>query len=111
MEITRGSIIWWDGVEQGRGHVQYGRRPVIVVSNDKCNEASGVITVVPCTTRVTIAYPQQVPLVFAGKVSIALTDQITSVPRGELDTVIGHLQPFQLEQLDKALCVQLGLNF
>ena len=32
-------------------HVQYGRRPVIVVSNDACNYYSSAITIVPLTSQ------------------------------------------------------------
>lgn len=111
MEIKRGDIFWWAGVPEGRGHIQHGSRPVVVVSNDKCNEASGVITVIPCTTHATTAYPQQVPVIFAGKISVVLADQITSVPRDELNPYpIAHLLPFQMEQVDRAIRVQLGLE-
>lgn len=107
--ISRGEVLWWRGVPDSREHIQAGARPVVVVSNDKCNKSSGVITVLPLTTRATTAYPQQVPVVVGGKISVVLGDQITSVPRDELGDHIGWLQPFQMEQVDRAIAVQLGL--
>lgn len=109
MEIRRGSIYWWDCPEHHRKHIQQGVRPVVVVSNDACNEASGVVTVVPFSTKAKKAYPQQVPVIFDESVSIALCDQITSVPVEELSRYICDLRSFQMEHIDKAIAVQLGL--
>lgn len=108
MEIRRGQVVWWEGVPEGRPHIQSGRRPAVVVSNNWCNKSSGVITICPLTTRATVAYPQQAPVVFAGKISVVLADQITTVPKSEITEVVGHLQPYQMAQVDTAVQVQLG---
>ena len=99
---------WWRCPPHTRRHIQSGTRPVVVVSNDTCNEASEVVTVVPFTTQVKRPYPQQVPVIFEGAVSIALADQITSVPISELHEYSGELRDFQMDQIDRAIAVQLG---
>lgn len=109
MEIRRGSVWWWNCPDHNRAHIQEGTRPVVVVSNDACNQSSGVVTVVPFTTRVKRPYPQQVPVIFDDGVSIALTDQLTSIPVGELHRYICDLRDFQMDQIDKAMAIQLGL--
>lgn len=108
MEIRRGSVWWWNCPEHRRAHIQEGTRPVVVVSNDACNQSSGVVTVVPFTTRIKRAYPQQVPVIFGDGVSIALADQITSVPVDELYRYICDLHTFQMDMIDTAIAVQLG---
>lgn len=108
MEIRRGSVWWWNCPEHSRTHIQKGTRPVVVVSNNTCNQLSEVVTVVPFTTRVKRPYPQQVPVIFEDDVSIALTDQITSIPKSELDRFICDLQDFQMDQIDTAISIQLG---
>jgi len=108
MEIRRGSVWWWNCPEHRRAHIQEGTRPVVVVSNDACNQSSGVVTVVPFTTRIKKAYPQQVPVIFGDGVSIALADQITSVPVDELHRYICDLHTFQMDMIDTAIAVQLG---
>lgn len=107
-EIHRGQVWWWMAPEQDRTHIQRGVRPVVVVSNDVCNKSSDVITVVPFTTRVKKPYPQQVPVIFEGDVSIALADQVTSIPVCELSSYICDLRSFQMDQIDHALAVQFG---
>lgn len=109
MEICRGQVYWWSGYNHSRTHIQTGTRPVVIVSNDVCNEVSPVIAVVPLTTHIKLPYPQQVPLIMNGGVSIALADQITTIPVDELGTFICTLKDFQMEQIDRAIKVQLGL--
>lgn len=110
MDIRRGQVWWWDCPAHNRKHIQEGRRPVVIVSNDVCNKASPVVTVVPMTTSVKRPYPQQVPVVMQEHISIAIADQITSVAVGELDNYVCTLCDFQMEQIDRAIAVQLGLT-
>ena len=109
MDIRRGQVWWWNCPDHDRKQIQTGTRPVVVVSNDTCNQASEVITVVPLTTSIKRPYPQQVPVIFEGNVSIALADQITSIPIIELHRYICDLRDFQMDQIDKAVAIQLGL--
>ena len=51
MTIRRGDILWADLGMFPTTSVQGGVRPVIVVSNNKANTYSSVITVVPLTSR------------------------------------------------------------
>lgn len=108
MEIRRGSVWWWNCPDHNRTHIQKGTRPVVVVSNNICNELSEVVTVVPFTTRVKRPYPQQVPVIFEEDVSIALADQITAIPISELHRYICDLQDFQMDQIERAMAIQLG---
>lgn len=108
MEIRRGSVYWWNCPEHNRRHIQEGVRPVVVVSNDNCNEFSGVVTVVPFTSKVRRPFPQQVAVVLPDGVSIALCDQVTSIPAEELQRHICDLHNYQMDQIEVALAVQLG---
>jgi mRNA interferase MazF len=108
MDIRRGSVYWWSCPEHNRQHIQEGVRPVVVVSNDNCNQFSGVVTVVPFTTRVKRPFPQQVAVVLPDGVSIALCDQVTCVPVEELQRHICDLHSYQMDQVDVALAIQLG---
>lgn len=108
--ISRGDIYWWNCPVHNRPHLLNKTRPVLVVSNNTCNLNSGVITVAPLTTSVKKAYPTQVPVVINGGVSIILLDKVTSIPVEELGSKITYLKDWQMEQADKALRVQLGLE-
>lgn len=108
--ISRGDIYWWNCPVHNRPHLLNKTRPVLVVSNNTCNLNSGVITVAPLTTSAKKAYPTQVPVVINGGVSIILLDKVTSIPVEELGSKITYLKDWQMEQADKALRVQLGLE-
>lgn len=109
MEIKRGDVWWWKGPPNHRLHIQEGARPCVVVSNDQCNKASGVVTILPFTTKIKRPYPQQVPIVFDGGVSIALADQITTIPKSELDNRVCRLTAWQMAQIENAMLIQLGI--
>ena len=81
----------------------------MIVSNDVCNQVSPVVIVVPFTTRIKKAYPHHVPVLFNEAISTALTDQICPVPVSELGSYICDLHEFQMDQIDTAIAVQLGL--
>lgn len=108
--ISRGDVYWWNCPVHNRPHLLNKTRPVLVVSNNTCNLNSGVITVAPLTTSAKKAYPTQVPVVINGGVSIILLDKVTSIPVEELGSKITHLKDWQIEQADRALRVQLGLD-
>lgn len=108
-EIRRGRVYWWNNPRPRAGHLQAGRRPCIVISNDVCNMRSPVVTIIPCTSKAHKPYPQQAPFVLQGGLTVALGDQITSIPVKELDDYICTLKDFQLEQIERAILVQLGM--
>lgn len=108
MEIRRGQVWWWNCPSHNRTHIQEGTRPVVIVSNDDCNKFSDVFTIVPLSTKIKRPYPQQVPIVFNEGVSMALADQITTIPIEELHRYVCDLPQFQMDQIDTAIAIQLG---
>lgn len=106
--IKRGQVFWWYPTKPKEGHIQAGTRPAIVVSNDVCNMNSPVVTIVPATTACKRPYPQHAPFVMQGEFNLALGDQITSIPVVELGDYICTLKDFQMEQVERAILVQLG---
>lgn len=108
LQIKRGDIYWykWDGAytsEQG------GIRPCVVVSNDKANEHSPVITVVPLTT----AYKKRLPIHALvrcnGKASVALCEQIYSISKDRLAYYLATCTDEEMRWIDDCLKIQLGI--
>ena len=96
-------------------HIQYGRRPVVIVSNDAANDHSPVITVVPLTTQMHKHHlPTHVYLEGQGlnRASIALCEQVMALDKIHLLRRIGIVyKPFDRLSLNHALAVQLGIEF
>ncbi len=115
--MRRGEIRWID-LEPARGAEADKRRPGVVVSNNGANAAAerlgwGVVTVVPLTTNVAQVQPFQVLLDSTGsglsRLSKAQAEQVRSVSVERVGAVVGRLQPDELDDLDSALALHLGL--
>lgn len=66
-------------------HVQYGIRPIIVVSNDKANKYSPLISVVPLTSSLKRAdIPTHTVIHSFGHVSMALCEQVMTIDKARL---------------------------
>lgn len=105
--------IWYaDLPSTGGSHVQRGRRPVIIVSNDTANRYSPVVTVVPLTTRSKPPVPTNVCITGQGldKTSTALCDMILTIDKSRFIRKIGFVyDAFDRLSLHHALCIQLGM--
>ncbi len=96
-----------------KSSIQQGRRPVLVVSNDKNNLFSSVITVVPLTTkRKKHSMPTHVPLSGFGlaKPSVALCEQIITLDSYSLGVKIGSIDTDSMKSIKKAMMIQLNLD-
>lgn len=94
------------------GNLQSGTRPVLIVSNDKANEFSPVITIVPITSKLgKKKLPTHVFMTSCGleRPSIALAEQITSINKSKLIKKVGSIkQTIYEKQIKNAIEIQLS---
>ena len=93
-------------------HVQYGYRPVIIVSNDAANQYSPVITIVPLTSQKKKPLPTHVTLQekSLARSSTALCEQIMTLDKSRCRRCVGSVNDsFDRQSLRHALSVQLGM--
>ena len=109
MSINRGDIFYVNQSET-IGSEQRSGRPAIIVSNSLCNEHSPVVEVVYLTCQHKKPMPTHVRIESAGRRSIALCEQISSVDVSRLGDFKGHLTDEELEQIDAALMCSLDLH-
>ena len=107
-EILRGEVYWCEFL-QGTGSEQIGRRPVVVVSNDKCNEFSQAITVVPLTTATKKRLPTHAICRASNKTSVALAEQIFTVDKDRIGEYINRCTENEMDWIEKCLKIQLGI--
>ena len=95
-------------------HIQYGCRPVVIVSNDAANANSPVVTVGPLTSqRHKVHLPTHVYLDGQGLkgASIALCEQIMPLDKHCLLRRLGIIyKPFDRLAICHSLATQLGLE-
>lgn len=101
--------IWYASLPlDRRTSVQGGNRPVVIVSNDICNEKSNAVTVAPVTRQIKhMEMPTHV-LIMDGT-SMVLAEQIMTIDKRFLDRRIGDCKG-QESQIEKALMEQIGIK-
>lgn len=100
--------------EKPNSRIQQGLRPVIIVSNNKANCYSPVITVIPLTTSKTKRnLPTHVTIIGYGlrEASIALVEQITSIDKANLvEKICSLARTPKIDEINKAISIQLALH-
>lgn len=113
----RGDIYYVDFGKSADTRKQNGIRPVIIVSNNKANEHSPVITVVPLTSKTNKKrfLPTHVYIpVSAGCGltcgSVALAEQVEAIDKECLREKKGAIQSSEImEQITRAIQIQIGV--
>jgi len=85
------------------------KRPAVIVSNDSCNSFGTRVVVLPVTSNVSSLYPGEARVELRGKPGRALGDQIRSIDKSRLRSRAGRLSQQELEDVDDALRITLGL--
>jgi mRNA interferase MazF len=111
--IQRGDVVLCD-LNPVVGTEQAGIRPVVVVQIDRANAASPHTIIVPFTTKIRQALLPSHALISSGsgglrQDSVALCEQIRVIDKRRITKVLGHLDESDLEKIEKALGVILGL--
>lgn len=109
-----GDIFWAQLYEDMHGgSLQTGFRPVLIVSNDKANQYSPVVTIVPITSKIgKKRLPTHVFINGCGlrQRSTILVEQITSLNKSRLNEYVGNIRKTTVETLvKKAIAIQLSL--
>lgn len=104
--IFRGAIYKVKPAKGATGHEQQGRRYGIVIQSDAFACRTVTIAHASTSARPAVYRPE---IEFLGSKSRILTDQIYSVDHGRLGDFMGALDSDELELLDQALLLKLGL--
>ena len=109
--MKRGEIYYINSTHAEQGHEIRAGRPAVIVSNDKNNECSGTVEVVYMTTKPKSDQPTHVFTRSAREPSTILCEQITTVSKDRVGDYYGTLADNELQILDNALAISLGLDF
>jgi len=109
MDIKRGDI-YYIGGGYATGSEQRSGRPAVVISNDKNNKHSSTVEVVYLTTQPKRNLPTHVTIHSLSKESIAICEQITTVAIERFGEYRGHITPDEMEGLEDAILISLGIH-
>ena len=106
--MKRGDIYYIHKDYAPYGSEQQPGRPAIIVSNNKCNASSSVVEIVFLTTKQKKPLPTHVEI-RANYISTALCEQVHSVDIDRVGTYMCSCTKEEMDQVDKALKISLGL--
>lgn len=115
IEIKRGDIIFVENpYKEPHGHVVCGNHPAIVVQNNLGNATSpNIIVAYVSSSMKRLELPTHIVIQhYQGlrKVSVVQTEQLATIDKGDVISVIDHLTEADMQRVDMALVASLGLG-
>jgi mRNA interferase MazF len=106
--MKRGEV-WWVEFDPAVGSEITKRRPAIIVSNDSANRNLSRVIVIPVTSTTSRVYPGETLVKIGTQTSKAMADQIMAADKTRLKSLLGVLSKSDLQLVEHAICIQLGL--
>ena len=102
--------VWWVNFDPSVGGEVKKRRPAVIISNNASNRFLNRVQVVPLTSKTDRLYPSEAVVVFDGKESKAMVDQLATVSKVRLSLRAGILSPQDMCKIEEVIKIQLDMH-
>lgn len=106
--MRRGEV-WWVEFDPSVGTEIRKTRPAVIVSNDAANRNLARVVVVPMTSNMGRLYPGEAVVSVDGQSSKAMADQIMAADKARLKSQLGTVSKADMQAVEDAIRVHLGL--
>jgi mRNA interferase MazF len=106
--VRRGEV-WWVEFDPSVGTEIRKTRPAVIVSNDAANRNLARVVVVPMTSNTGRLYPGEAVVSVDGQSSKAMADQIMAADKARLKSQLGTVSKADMQAVEDAIRVHLGL--
>ena len=110
---ARGDVFYAD-LGMGVGSEQIGKRPVLIVQNNKGNKYSTTVIIAPITSKLSkTKIPTHYHINnngFLPEHSLVLLEQMRTIDKKRISEYLGHFDNTEMIEINKKIRISLGLD-